>query len=329
METQSKGRVCFPGINVVDFQHPKDIEALEALKKVKGVDYLTKKAMELGFERMERLEKIAGCLKITDKQCPSLFKTYMECCDILDIENPPEFFIEGDPYPNAYTYGMTRPFVVITSGILGILNEDELRYILGHELGHYKCGHVLYLTMAQYLTLLLEQLGQMTLGVSGLVGTGVQLAFLVWERKSEFSADRAGLLATQNSDAATTALMKLTSPVERVWKEAKVEEILKQADEFEELSEDKLSKIYKFYMGVQQTHPWLILRTKEIKGWSNSDHYQGILKRGMPLEQYVRRPKTAAPSAGAAGKKPKFCPNCGDPVETQEKFCQNCGTQVQ
>jgi hypothetical protein len=49
--------------------------------------------------------------------------------------------------------------------------------------------------MAEYLSEILEAIGNMTLGIGSLLGTGLELSFLLWSRKAEFSADSGGLLA--------------------------------------------------------------------------------------------------------------------------------------
>src|SRR5690606_26744125 len=109
------------------------------------------------------------------------------------------------PLVNAGAYGMDRPFIVLNSGALRLLDDDELTYLLGHELGHIMSGHVLYRTM----TVILLQLAQMGFPVVGLAARAVLIALLEWSRKSELSADRAGLLSLQNPEAALKAFMKL------------------------------------------------------------------------------------------------------------------------
>jgi Zn-dependent protease with chaperone function len=330
MTTISPERLGFFEITPQDFQHPADEAALDTLKKARGIDWITKKVMELGFERIVRMQLIADSLKVSSQQCPSLFNMFHECCSILDISAIPEFFIECNPYPNAYTTGFTNPVVVVSSGLLEIVDDDELRFILGHELGHVKCGHVLYQSMAEYLRIILEQIGNVTLGIGRYIGKGLELSFLLWSRKAEFTADRSGLLTCQKDDVAVKGLMKIAAPIDKIWNEVSVESIMEQAETFEELSEDTLSKVYKFFFGIQRTHPWLVLRTKEVKEWAASDEYTHLLKSGASLEELAQKQRirfdtvfsTSAPS------RPKFCTNCGQPLNKTIKFCGYCGVSV-
>ncbi|TFH15761.1 M48 family peptidase, partial [Candidatus Bathyarchaeota archaeon] len=265
------------GLKPEYFQHPRDLAAIRNLQRVKGMDLVTKKFMELGFEKIMLIQNIGSCLRVSETQIPSIYKIYKEACDALEISPPPDLFIENSPFPNAYTYGYTRPFVVVTTGLIKDFTPEELMFILGHELGHVKCGHILYNTMAQNLTWIIAFISDMTLGIGQLVTTGIQLTLLEWSRKAEFSADMAGLLAVQNVGASSSALSKLMAPAKEIWQEINMEDINKQAEEFEDLSDDDLNKIYKFLSTIQLTHPWTILRTKEINEWVNDGTYEAVM----------------------------------------------------
>jgi len=321
-------KLCFHAISPEAFQHPADKAALEALKKARGLDWITSKVMELGLERIIKMRLIADSLRVSPDQCHSLFNTYKETCNVLDIPTVPEFFVSCDPVPNAYTTGFTHPVVVVTSGLLEIVNDEELRFILGHELGHVKCGHVLYMTMAEYLSELLEAVGNVTLGIGSYLGKGLELSFLLWSRKAEFSADRGGLLACQNDEAAIKGLMKLAAPIDKIWDEISIESILQQAEEFEELSDDTLSKVYKIVFGFQRTHPWLVLRTKETKLWAGSDDYKNLLQQGISAEEYAQRLTTPQEPRVFTPQR-NFCTECGQPLQATDKFCGYCGTRFE
>lgn len=181
-------KILLNGLQASDFQHPLDEEATEGLKNVRGLDWFTEKVMDLGFERMTRVMKLGSCLKISEKQVPTLYKKYIGCVETLDME-PPEFFIENSPFPNAYTYGFTKPYVVVTTGLLDNYSDEETNFIIGHELGHVKCGRTLYNTMAKYIQILIKMVSAATLGLGSPlaagVSMGIQLALLEWSRMSK------------------------------------------------------------------------------------------------------------------------------------------------
>ena len=102
--------------------------------------------------------------------------------------------------------GIDQPFIVIHSAAIELLDEDELRVLLSHELGHVMSGHALYRTIAAVLALI--SLGALPT-LAGLAVLPIRLAFLEWSRKSELSADRAGLVGAQDIVAAQQVDMKM------------------------------------------------------------------------------------------------------------------------
>jgi len=304
------------------FQHPLDLAAIRNLKRVRGMDLFTRKFMELGFEKIMLIQNIGSCLRVSETQVSSIYEVYKEACDAMDISDYPDLFIENNPYPNAYTYGYTNPFVVVTTGLIKDFSLPELKFILGHELGHVKCGHTLYNTMAENITMIISFISDMTLGIGQLVTTGIQLALLEWSRKAEYSADRAGLLAVQNVEAARSALSKLLAPSKEIWREINMAEINKQAEEFEKLSEDDLNKIYKFFSTLRLTHPWTILRTKEINKWVNDGTYEAVLSMDPDALMKV------ATRTNLLASNKAVCPDCGGELtwieQYQRWYCYNC-----
>lgn len=107
----------------------------------------------------------------------------------------------------------------------------------------------------------------------------VQLALLEWSRRAEFSADRAALLTTQDVGAVSEALSKIAGYSKTLSDPISVEAIKQQANEFEEYVDDNwMAKLIKVQSMLRQTHPYTVLRVKEILAWSESDQYKDILK---------------------------------------------------
>ena len=130
------------GLVVEELRHPTDTRATEALKKIPGLDKLLAKILEYGLERLFYVDNIASNLRVTPQMFPRLHRSLTWACKILDVTEP-EMYVTLDPVPNAWTYGHTKPFINLTSGIIDMMTDEELFFVIGHEVGHIKAGHVL------------------------------------------------------------------------------------------------------------------------------------------------------------------------------------------
>ena len=162
----------FPGLDASRFQHPHDVAATEALAGIPGLDLVVSKVMEYGLERIYYLENTADNVRVTPRMFPRLYRYLGWGCRILDVEEP-ELYVTMDPNPNAFTYGHKSPFIVLTSGIIDLLGDEELSFVVGHELGHIKAGHVLYTVLARNIASIIAAIGQATLGIGSLIGQGL------------------------------------------------------------------------------------------------------------------------------------------------------------
>ncbi|NED86395.1 M48 family metalloprotease, partial [Streptomyces sp. SID11233] len=68
------------------------------------------------------------------------------------VERVPPLFVTQDPRPQAMCVGMDEPVIVLTTGLVELLDEEELRAVIGHEVGHALSGHSVYRTILLFLT---------------------------------------------------------------------------------------------------------------------------------------------------------------------------------
>lgn len=357
-EPAKKQRVRLPKLKAADFQHPWDVAALETVKRAKGLDLLVRKLNEYGFERWYYINNIADNVRVSQRQCKSIHDMLRESCDILGVTVEPQLYLNQNPNVNAFTFGTQQPFIVINSALVDFLTEDQLLCVIAHEVGHIKCGHVLYKMMANFLSVVVEIVGEATLGLGTLIGSGLLLAIYEWDRKSELSADRAGLLVVQDLDVSIETLMKLAGGCNKIYEQFNRDEFLKQADDYQELDSSMLNQVYKFLQIYRRSHPFPALRAKEIKKWAEIGEYTSILD-GTFYQQYLPpagylslppaggsgygRPSSGGPTGGGPGPQPpsgqgpgessgprpdsKVCPKCSTTqVDPLAKFCFQCGT---
>jgi len=279
--TKRKQLRTFPGLAAADFQHPHDAAATLALASVPGLDLVVGKVLEYGLERLYYLENIADNVRVTPRMLPRLHRYLGWGCRILDVEEP-ELYVTLDPVPNAYTFGHKKPFIVLTSGLVDLLGDEELLFTVGHELGHIKAGHVLYTMLARNIAAIVAAIGQATLGIGSLLGQGLVVALHDWYRKAELTCDRAGLLCVQDIDPCVNVFMKLAGGGGRLWAEMDRTEFLRQIDDYEEQDRSTLGRAYKTWLTVWRTHPFPILRAKELHAWFADGYDELITPRALP-----------------------------------------------
>jgi Zn-dependent protease with chaperone function len=281
-------RKTLPQISAVAWEHPADRAALQALRSVPGVDEVIRKILALlGGERGIRLLFQGNAVRIGPTQFPRLWHLHTEVCTTFDWPDVPELYVSQTPFFNAGAYGVDTPFIVIHSAALELLDDDELRVLLSHELGHVMSGHALYRTIAAVLAII--SLGALPM-LASLVVLPVRLAFLEWSRKSELSADRAGLLGAQDIVVAQRLDMKMAGGGrgEGFAGQMNVEAFMQQAHEYA-ASGEGLDVVYKVLSTLALTHPMHTVRAAELQRWVASGDYDRIL-RG----EYHRRGPEAA-----------------------------------
>jgi Zn-dependent protease with chaperone function len=307
-------RTRFPGLNPASFEHPLDRAALETLRKTPGLDMLLKKISAVYLERIVRLTYTANSLRLSPKQCPRIYSSLQEAASILDMKVP-ELYLNQDPFPNVLATGMQKHTIVVTSGLVDLLTEEELRGQLGNALGHIKSGHMLYRSMAVFL-MVIGAVAIRNMPFLSLVTEALKYALYDWYRKSELSADRAGLLVTQDPAVSASILLKLAAGSTGGKHDLNLEEFLKQADDYEDMGTNILDAFYTFEMTRFEKQPFPALRAREIDRWGKSQEYRSILRgdyaRAEPEAEMRRCPKCATPVYNPVFR---FCPECGEELK--------------
>jgi Peptidase family M48 len=150
-KSPSRSRVPLPEISSRAWEHPADRGALVALRKLKGFDTVLKALSGLINERAVRLELLGSAIRADERQFPALHRALAEVGTVLDAEYLPEVYVSANPFPNAVTIGMDKPLIVVNSALVELLDEDEMAFVLAHELGHAISGHAVYQTLLQRL----------------------------------------------------------------------------------------------------------------------------------------------------------------------------------
>jgi Zn-dependent protease with chaperone function len=202
---------------------------------------------------------VAQARPVTARETPGLSGVVDDSAARLQ-PGPVEVFLAPGQALNAYTFGLFRPrIVVLYSSLLRVMDADELRFIVGHELGHVRLGH----------TALNSLVGGMAGIPSPFMASAVlAIAFLWWNRACEFSADRAGLLACGKPSKAVSALVKLAAG-DRVRSRAEYERVVRT---IEEEDDHALANVTE----ALSSHPMMVRRIEELRRYASSSEYQRL-----------------------------------------------------
>ncbi|MDQ3556991.1 MAG: M48 family metallopeptidase, partial [Gemmatimonadota bacterium] len=264
-------RIVLHQIDSRSWEHPADRAALNALRRVPAFDQVLKALFGFFGEKPVRLAFQANAVRVSPTQFPRVHHLFHRVAETLDAPESYPVYVTQTPLVNAGAYGMERPFIILNSGMVSLLNDDELEFVLGHEVGHVMSGHVLYTTMMA----LLMRLAQQGFPVVGLAARAVLLALMEWYRKAELSSDRAGALATQNPEAGMCTMLKLAGGGRGG--ETNLPDFLRQADEYRE-GGDLADQLFKVLNLLGTDHPFPVLRVAELRDWYQRGDADRILR---------------------------------------------------
>lgn len=260
------GRKVPINLTLSDYEYPPDREALEQLRSTRGISQAVKEHIKNVAEPSLNGFLNGQGLKISHKQLPKFYELIAETANILDVSIP-QVYILQDPHLNAYTFGTeNQNVVIVTHSLYEQLNECQLSFVLGHEMGHIKSEHVLYSSIMR---------GHIDNNTP--FPHNLEMAVLGWSRKSEVTADRAGLIACQNMDEAGRVLLTLSIGSVKLAQQVDIQEYLES--QILSLEFNPVGSENQRY----QEHYFIPLRIRKLMEFAGSDMYKRIIGRSLDL----------------------------------------------
>jgi Zn-dependent protease with chaperone function len=310
-------------LTIEGFAVPGDLDGCQAIEAIP----LLPLAIEWWIAKWRlpqtRAQLLGEGVRITDRQLPQIYNLLQAGARRLEIECP-ELFIRQDPTFNAWTVGTNDcAVVVLHSALLNDLEPEELSFVLSHELGHIKCRHVTYGSLARSLT---QFMGALDIPFSKVLAAPLCSAITYWERQAEFTADRAGLVGSADLQGSVRALVLMALGSRKFLPIFNLPEYLSQARELEG-----------FWGGFTEWagclgHPYTVKRTRSIIEFAASGTGLAIfnhLERKGLLARRTPTPKQLAASTEARSNvvqaPTSFCSSCGFQLEPKDKTCLVCG----
>lgn len=279
--------VTFP---VGTYQHPKDIESFINLKGISWLSSVSKKLMAEELEKDFYLLNLMDNVLMTREDFPLIHNYVDEACEILQLPVKPKLFLDTSPEPLTLCIGEKNPLLIMSTTLIDLLNPEELKAALAHEIGHLVCGHSFYKLLVENFSGITQIMG----AVPGLTALSfaAKIPLYDWFRKADLSADRASLLVMQNPEVLISMIGKLAGGSEKMRECVSEKNLLKQSEEIERVSEemkaggakDKITYLFSTAVmnGFMRQNPWPAIRIKEVREWSETESFKNISKGIFP-----------------------------------------------
>jgi len=210
-----------------------------------------------------RRRLLATSVRLSPRMAPDLHKMADGCIEKLGMEIPLELYVFASAQYNAMCFKPQdgRLFVMFASSLLEAFDESELRFVMGHELGHHVYEHHDI------------PIGYILRGESR-PDPRLAMQLFTWSRYAEISADRAGAHCAQDMHGVASALFKLASGLSSKTVQFNMDDFLQQVDEMQlEDAEPGQGAPKEDWFS---THPFSPLRVRALKLFDESD----FMKKG-------------------------------------------------
>lgn len=223
-------------------------------------------------EAYSEVENQGEGINITPDSLPKMHQQLVDACNTLGIEKIPNYTTDWYYGVHQYSAGEKNFRIVMISGSSDLLTEQEMQFCLGHELGHYVCGHKPYHMLVEciYLPFIDE-------GLMSVMASLVKFPLLEWYRISDYSADRVGLLCCQDINAALSFMIKKAGLPHKCYDSIDIPSFIKQAKSFNTRFTTIYDRVIRAFSIRATEFPWLVARASNLLEWYESGEYQKIL----------------------------------------------------
>ena len=213
-----------------------------------------------------RKELLTRALKISRGMMPGLYQVTDGCAETLQLKVEIEIYVNQDSRFNAACYPPVKEKVllVVTSSLLKKFSQDELAFVIGHELGHYLYEHTRF--PVDYI---LENNG-------GSLSPLHAMKLYAWIRNAEITADRVGMICCRKFDVAANTFFKLSSGITSSAFQFSVKDYLAQLEDLRHEVAQQETDAQDWF----STHPFNPMRLKALE----------IFTRGKPYFELIGQP---------------------------------------
>lgn len=225
-------------------------------------------------EAYNEVENQGEGINITNESLPKMHQQLVDACQILGVKEIPTYSTDWEYAPYHFSNGEKHRRIVMMSGSADLFTDDEMMFVLGHELGHMACGHKPYHMLLEtfYMPFVNDAAFKAWASI-------IKLPLMEWYRISDYTADRMGLLCCQDINAAITTMIKKAGLPKKCYNNIDVQGFIQQACEFEEKFTDTMDRVVKVLSIRSAEFPWLVVRAGKLYDWYHSDEYKQIIDK--------------------------------------------------
>ena len=225
-------------------------------------------------EAYNEVENQGEGINITNESLPKMHQQLVDACAILGVKEIPTYSTDWEYAPYHFSNGEKHRRIVMMSGSADLFTDDEMMFVLGHELGHMACGHKPYHMLLEtfYMPFVNDAAFKAWASI-------IKLPLMEWYRISDYTADRMGLLCCQDINAAITTMIKKAGLPKKCYNNIEVQSFVQQARDFEENFTDTMDRVVKVLSIRSAEFPWLVVRAGKLYDWYHSDEYRQIIDK--------------------------------------------------
>jgi hypothetical protein len=213
---------------------------------------------------------LSSHLKLTSTMAPRLSAALYEVCKALQYDDPVDLFVGENSSINAfavYSLDNTPHIIVLTSHLIERMTNEEIRFVLGHEIGHLQFKHY-------RMHMIPRAFGKDSNGDSNVPGL-LNRRLEIWQRLAEISADRAGFIgAVGKLESIVSVFFKISSGLGPEHLQFDISAFLQQLEELKQL--ERRETLCDF------SHPSIPIRVRALQ------LYRDAGGQGATAEQLAR-----------------------------------------
>lgn len=248
------------------YAYGPDLQMLRSFKKMRPIERAAGWVVK-SYRHILQSQYLGQTIRVGPRQLPQLHALVEECAATLGIPVPTVYVANSHAY-NAFTFGTDdHAIIVIYSRLVEEFEEDELRFVIGHEMGHIQNKHVVYGTVLQVLRA----------GIAPFlawIAPFAETALASWSRRAEVTCDRAGLICVKDVEVAERVFLKMALGSATLSAELDVEAFLEQMED--------ARKSPGRFTEMLALHPYLPKRIAAVRVFAESELYLRTLPEPDP-----------------------------------------------